>query len=124
MGTGFACSIQARTDTQLFIGRLELVLEASHLLFQHLVVRLQLPNARFRRLEVVDADVGASHCRGSTVPERPAFQHVPPGQAVLLDQRRRRLGGRGALARVLGAQQRENAIETNEIFLLNRELRR
>ena len=97
----------------------QLILQASDLLFQHLVMRLQLPNARFRRLQVIDANIGAPHRSGGLHPQRPALQHLPPGQIVLLDQRRGGECRRGPFAGVAGAKQRQDTVKADEVFLLN-----
>ena len=97
----------------------QFILQPSDLLFQHLVVRLQLPDARLRRFQIIDADIGAPHRSGGFDAKRPALKHLPPGQIVLLDQRCRGERRRGPLSGMAGAEQRQDAVEANEVFLLN-----
>jgi hypothetical protein len=82
-------------------------------------VRSQLPNARLRRLEIVDADVGLANRSRRPRAERPPLEHLPPGKLVFLDQIVRRLGGRGPLAGMVRAQKSENSVEADEVLLLN-----
>jgi hypothetical protein len=82
-------------------------------------VRLQLADARFCGLEIVDADVRAPDFGRRLGAERPALEYVPPGQIVLLDQIVGGPGGGGALTSVLGTEQAQDAVEPNDVFLLN-----
>ena len=99
--------------------RIELVLETPDLLFQHLVVGLQLTDAGFGGLEVVDAVVGAPDRRGGARPEGPSLEDVPPGEIVLFDQIVCRLGGGSSFPGMLRAEQAQNTVEPDDVFLLN-----
>ncbi len=64
-----------------------LLLEQPDLPLEPHVVRLQLPDARLRRREIVDTDLLTGAACRPCAPTRPALDDLAPAQLMLLDER-------------------------------------
>ncbi len=82
-------------------------------------MRLHLAKARLRGLEFVVARIDPVAGSGRAVRRGPAVDQVLPGEVVPGEECGRGAGGRGALAGMVGREQRKDAVQPREVFLLN-----